>query len=97
MKGVKVDKELIKKVAENARLELSKDEAEQFVKDFKELLDAFSKLDEVDTKGVEPSMQPVELKNVLREDRSEPSLTQEEALANTEHKKDGYFKGPRAV
>ncbi|PIN86603.1 Asp-tRNA(Asn)/Glu-tRNA(Gln) amidotransferase GatCAB subunit C [Candidatus Woesearchaeota archaeon CG10_big_fil_rev_8_21_14_0_10_44_13] len=97
MKGVKVDRELILKVAENARLELTDKEAEEFVKQFKDILDAFSQIDEVDTKGIEASMQPVELKNVLREDRTEPSLSQEDALANTEHKKDGYFKGPRAV
>src|SRR3989344_18330 len=97
MKGLKVDKELILKVAENARLELSEKEIDQFIKDFKEILEAFSKIDEVDTEGIEPSMQPVELKNALREDKSRPSLSQEEALANTEHKKDGYFKGPRAV
>lgn len=97
MKGVKVDKELILKVAENARLQLSEDEVKQFVKEFKEILEAFSKIDEVDTKRIEPSMQPVALKNVLREDKTEPSLTQEEALKNTAHTKDGYFKGPRAV
>lgn len=97
MKGVKVDKELILKVAENARLELSEKEIEQFIKDFKEILEAFSKIDGVDTEGIEPSVQPVELKNVLREDKSRPGLSQEDALANTEHKKDGYFKGPRAV
>lgn len=97
MKGVKVDKELILKVAGNARLELSEAEVQQFVNDFKDILDAFSKIDEVDTKGIEASMQPVELKNVLRDDKTEPSLSQEDALKNTEHKKDGYFKGPRAV
>ena len=46
---------------------------------------------------VEPSFQPVELKNMTREDKVEDSLKQEEALANTKNKKDGYFKGPRAV
>lgn len=97
MKGLKVDRELILKVAENARLELSKDEVEQFVKEFREILEAFSKVDEVDTKGIQPSMQPVELKNRLRDDKSEPSLSQEDALKNTEHKKDGYFKGPKVV
>ena len=42
-------------------------------------------------------MQPVELKNALREDIEEKCLSQEEALSLTEHKKDGYFKGPKAV
>ena len=92
-----VDKELIKKVAELARLELSDKEIEIFLPELKEILNAFSKVDEVDTKGVKPSFQPVELKNFMREDEVEPSLSQEGALANTEHKKDGYFKGPKAV
>ena len=42
-------------------------------------------------------MQAVELKNMLREDKEEKSFTQEEVLSLTEHKKDGYFKGPKAV
>ena len=94
---MKVDRELIDNVASLARLNLKKEEAEQFVKDFKEILDAFSAIDKVDTKGVKPSFQPVEVKNKLREDLVEESLTQEEALLNSKNKKDGYFKGPRAI
>lgn len=94
---MKVDNELIEHVASVARLKLSKKEVDKFVPQFKEILDNFSKLDEVKVDNVEPSFQPVELKNMLREDRVEKSLTQEEALANTKLKKDGYFKGPRAV
>ncbi|MFC1753594.1 Asp-tRNA(Asn)/Glu-tRNA(Gln) amidotransferase subunit GatC [Thermoproteota archaeon] len=92
-----INKELIQRVASNAKLELSDKEIDEFIPQLKEILEFFSKVDEVDTKGIEPSMQPVELKNVLREDVIKPSLTQDEALANTEHKKDGYFKGPRSV
>ena len=47
--------------------------------------------------GIEASLQPVELKNMLREDKKEECFSQEEALSLSEHKKDGYFKGPRAV
>ena len=94
---MKVDKELIENVADIARLKLSEKEKEKFVKEFKEILNAFSKIDEVDTSKAKNSFQPVELKDMIREDKAEPSLSQEEALANTKHKKDGYFKGPRAV
>lgn len=94
---MKIDRELIRKVAENARLKLTDKEIEEFAPQLKEILDAFSKIDEVDTANVKPSVQPVEIKNVLREDKIEPSLKQEEALANSKNKKDGYFKGPRAV
>ncbi len=94
---VKIDKELIEHVAEVARLKLTDKEIKKFSKELKEVIEAFSKIDKVDTKGIEPSLQPVELKNMLREDKKEECFSQEEALSQTSHKKDGYFKGPRAV
>ncbi|MBI2134651.1 Asp-tRNA(Asn)/Glu-tRNA(Gln) amidotransferase subunit GatC [Candidatus Woesearchaeota archaeon] len=93
----KVDEKLIEHVADVARLKISEKEKKQFVKELKEILDTFSKLDEVDTKGIDVSLQPVELKNVLREDKAKECLSQEEALSLTQNKKDGYFKGPRAI
>lgn len=94
---MKVDKELIEKVASVARLNLTEAEIKKFIPQLKDILAAFSKIDKADTKGVKPSFHPVELKNRLREDKKGKCLSQEEALSNTEHKKDGYFKGPRAV
>ena len=94
---VEVNRELIEHVAELARLKLSEEEKEKFSKQLKDVIDVFSKIDKVDTKNVEAGLQPVELKNVLREDKEEKTFTQEEALRLAEHKKDGYFKGPRAV
>lgn len=93
---VKVDKDLILKVAKNARLNLSDSEVNEFVKDFEDILSNFSSLDEVDVKDVKPSFQPISLTNVFREDVPSVSLSQEDALSNTPNKKDGLFKGPRA-
>jgi len=94
---VKINKELIEHVAEVARLKLTDKEIEKFSKELREIIESFSKLDEVDTKSIEPSLQPVELKNMLRDDKEEKSFTQEEALSLTDHKKGGYFKGPKAI
>ena len=94
---MKVDKELIGNVARVARLKLTDSEIKKFLPQLKEILSAFSKLDEVNTKDVEPSFQPVELKNFMREDKPGTCLDQDKALENTPHKKDGYFKGPKAV
>ena len=94
---VKINKELIEHVADVARLELTDKEIENFSKELKEVIESFSSIDKVDTKGIETSLQAVELKNILREDKEEKSFTQEEVLSLTEHKKDGYFKGPKAV
>jgi len=33
----------------------------------------------------------------MREDKEAKCLPQDEALSLTEHKKDGYFKGPKAL
>jgi len=84
-------------LAEVARLKLTDNEIEKFSKELKEIIEAFSKIDNVDTKGIETSLQAVELRNMLREDKEEKSFTQEEVLNLTDHKKDGYFKGPKAV
>jgi len=94
---MRVDKELLEHVAELARLKLTEKEIEEFISELKDILEYFSKLDKLDTKGIKPSFQPVELDNVTRDDKVNKSLTQEEALSNSPNKKDGYFKGPKAV
>jgi len=94
---VKINKELIEHVAEVARLKLTDKETEKFSKELKDIIEAFSKLEKIDTKDVDVSLQAVELRNMLREDQVEESFTQEEALSLTDHKKDGYFKGPKAI
>jgi len=92
-----IDKEFIKKVATNARLDLTDEELDKFIPEFKEILDNFSKLDKIDVSGTKLSVQPVELKNVLREDKPEPCLSQKDALKNAINKTDDYFKGPKAI
>ena len=92
-----IDKKLLEHVAQVARLKLTEKEMEKFLPQLKEALEFFSQLQDVNTDGVKPSFQPVEIKNVLREDIEKECLTQDEALSLAEHKKDGYFKGPRAV
>lgn len=94
---MKIDKELIKRVASNARINLTEKEVRNFIPEFKEILDVFSKISKVNTKGVKESFHPVDIKNNVREDKVEKCLTQDEALRNTKHKKDGYFKGPKAI
>ena len=92
---MKVTKELIEQVAKNARVELSEQEVAEFIPQCAEILELFSQLARVDTSDVAPSFQPFEIKNVLREDVPEKSLSQEDALKNTTLKKDGFFLGPK--
>ena len=94
---MKVDKELIKRVAENSRLNLTEYEISEFLPQLKEVLENFELIQKAPTKDLEPSFQPLEIKNITREDKIEKTLSQEDALRNTKHKQNGYFKGPRAI
>ncbi|MGM5487458.1 MAG: Asp-tRNA(Asn)/Glu-tRNA(Gln) amidotransferase subunit GatC [Nanobdellota archaeon] len=90
-----VTQDLIRKVAAVARLNLTDEEVAEFTPQLKEVLDSFSALDEVDTEGLDPSYQPVDLRNVLRDDTRKESLSQEEATRNAQSR-DGYILGPKA-
>ena len=94
---MKVDKELILNVAKNARLKLSEKEINEFLPQLKDILDYFSKLNEVKVDNVEASFHPIDIMNKVRDDEIKKCLSQEEALANCKNKKDGYIKAPRVV
>ena len=94
---MEINRWVLEHVAELARLRLTEEEIKKFLLQLKEALEFFSKLKEINTDNVKPSFQPVEIKNVMREDKEEKCLSQDSALSLTGHKKDGYFKGPRAV
>lgn len=90
-----INKELLEKIAKNARLRLSESEKDEFESQLSDILKYFQTLDQLDTKKTEPSFQPVNIPATFREDEIKKCLTQEQALSNTKHKKDGFFKGPK--
>ena len=94
---MKIDTELIQKIATLAHLELTEEEVKTFKKDFKEILNTFSILDRIDVKGTKSSFRPLEQKNILREDKIKPSLTQKETLSFTKDHKDGFFIGQKTI
>ncbi len=94
---VALDRKTVKKVAEIARLNLTEGELSRYSEDLVSILEAFKVLGKVDTKNVKPTFQPVDIKNVTREDKVEPCLPQSEALANAKNKEEGNFKGPKVV
>ena len=79
-------------VAKLANLPLTADEKKKFEPQLEETLAYIEQLNEVDTKNVEPTSHVTGLENVLAEDIAQPSLTQEQALANTKSQQSGLFK-----
>ena len=91
-------KETIDHISKLALIDLSEEEKERLSKELDDILNYFKKLDELDTSTVKPTTHPIDgLKNVFREDIPWESLSNEEALRNAKHKKDGYFKAPRIL
>ncbi|MBU3896569.1 MAG: Asp-tRNA(Asn)/Glu-tRNA(Gln) amidotransferase subunit GatC [Nanoarchaeota archaeon] len=92
-----LEKDLIKKLAKISRLNLTEPESKKFEKDIGQILESFKIIEKVDTKKIEPSFQPFEIKNITREDSVEKSLILEDALKNAEQREKNFFKGPRSV
>ena len=93
-----ISKETIEYVSKLALLDLSEEEKDKLSIQLGEILTHFKKLDQLDTSNINPTTHPIEgLKNVFREDSPWKSLSNEEALKNAEHKKDGFFKAPRIM
>ncbi len=91
----KIDKNLVKKVADNSRLKLTDKEIEKFSKQLNDILSAFKELDNVDIKETKPSFHPQEISNIWRDD--DVVDCKEDMLTNAKNKEDKYFKGPRIV
>lgn len=92
---IRVDKELVKEIASLARLDLTQEEMEMFVFQFKDILEYVSILNEVDTQNVPPAYLFSANKSVMREDEIQVSVPTEEFLSNTPRSKDDYVVIPR--
>ena len=90
-----ISESVVTHVANIARLELTKEELKEFTKQINDIIEAFKIIEKVDTNNIEPSFQPLEIKNVWRED--EAKQFNWDPLSNTENKENGYFKGPRSI
>jgi aspartyl-tRNA(Asn)/glutamyl-tRNA(Gln) amidotransferase subunit C len=87
----------VEQVAKLARLELSEDEKGTFARQLSAILSYMDQLKTLDTGGVEPTATVLPTDNVFRDDQVQPSLPQEQALANAPDQADGFFRVPRIL
>ena len=87
----------IKYVANLARIALTHEEEARIGSQLGDILGYVKKLEELDISDVEPMAHAVPLDNVLRADEVQPSITNEEALANAPKKANGLFVVPKIV
>ena len=87
----------IKYVANLARIKLTSDQEDRLGSQLGDILGYVKKLEELDVSNVEPMAHAVPLHNVMRADQVQPSITNEEALANAPKKANGLFVVPKIV
>ncbi len=81
-------------VAKLARLDLGEDELERLTLELSAILDAVSKVAELDLSDVPPTSHPLDLVNVWADDEPHVSLALEDALANAPAREDDLFRVP---
>ena len=94
---MKIDDKLVERIARLARLSLTGDERTAMVSDLSNILGYIEKLDELDTRDVEPTSHVVGITNVMRNDSPRPSISADEALSNAPDRVDNFYRVPRII
>ncbi|MDB5282340.1 MAG: glutamyl-tRNA amidotransferase [Bacteroidota bacterium] len=94
---MKIDNELVDRLAELSKLEFDEQGKEGIKKDLQKILDLVEKLEEIDVTGVDPLIYMSDEKNVLRKDVVKDTVSKEEALLNAPQRDSDYFKVPKVI
>ena len=92
--GRLINREQVRHIAHLIRLALTDEEVEVFSEQLSTIVDYFDRLAEVDVEGVDPYRQPQMPRERLREDVAQPSMPQEDLLANAPQHQDGLVRVP---
>lgn len=94
---MKINRELLDKIAHLSRLEFDEKDAGKMMEDMTEIVNWVEKLKEVDTEGIEPLTTMSHEVNALREDEVREHLSHERALLSAPKKDADYFRVPKVL
>jgi aspartyl-tRNA(Asn)/glutamyl-tRNA(Gln) amidotransferase subunit C len=92
-----ITREQVLHVAGQARLDLSEAEVEKLTDELGAILEAVSKVSELDLADVPPTSHPLDLVNSWAEDEPHESLPLEDVLRNAPAAASGMFRVPPTV
>ncbi len=69
-------------VADLARIELTDEETRNYQAQLEDILAYIEQLSQLDVEGIEPTAHGMPLHNIMREDKTEPSLDRREVMKN---------------
>lgn len=94
---MKIDKELLHKIAHLSRLDFNEQDEQKMLNSMNSILDWVEQLNEVDTNQVMPLTHMSEELNALREDIAAEPLSHERGLKNAPRKDSDYFRVPKVI
>lgn len=94
---MKVDDQLIDKLAALARLEFKPEEKERMKTDLSQMIKFVSKLEELNTEQVAPLIFLTDETNVFRKDEVIERVTKQEALMNVPVRDGDFIKVPKVL
>jgi aspartyl-tRNA(Asn)/glutamyl-tRNA(Gln) amidotransferase subunit C len=89
-----ITREQVLHVAKLAHLDLTDEEVERLGEQLNAILEAVSKVSELELADVPPTSHPLDLVNVSRPDEAMPSLSLDEVFANAPEREDDHFRVP---
>lgn len=92
-----VNNKQVEQIAKLARLKFDENEIENLTKDMNKILDYMDQLNELDTDNIEPLSHPLDLSNVMREDKLKESISREEVFKNAPSHNEEFFKVPKVI
>ncbi len=92
----RITREEVLHVARLARLELSDDDVAKFQEQLSDILEAVSKVSELDLSDVPPTAHPLKIANAWAEDVPRDCLPLDEVFANAPDRDGDYFRTPPA-
>ena len=92
-----ISRDQVLHVARLARLDLREDEVERLTGELAAILDAVSKVSELDLADVPPTSHPLDVVNAWDEDEPRASLPLEDVFANAPAREGDLFRVPPTV
>jgi len=89
---MQMSSEMVRSIAELARLKLTDEEVTEYTDQLTSILDYFERLQNVDTSHIEATASVLPLKNVLREDIVGDALPTDEVIVNAPDAQDNQFR-----
>ena len=94
---MKIERKEVEHVAQLARLKFKEEQLEMFMHQMNNILEYFDKLQDLDTRGIEPTSHVVIMNNVFRNDAAEELFDKDLLLKNAPAKEKGCFKVPKVI